>query len=226
LRSTFEPEHAMKTPRLAPHLIAATLLAAPWAAQADAMHGGPVLSGTIVGYVKPLSSNLMMRADLVSLPSLARESIEEGTSHTGHIKSDRGALFMDWYLAGNMRLTGGMIFNRTRIDLRTGAQSGAPRLGDVPYSTHYNDRFDVALRSPHTQPYLGVGYGQHNAGGGSVAFDIGGSFGRASLGDNPNGPSLATVSPTALDQELAQLRDGVSRVRFIPQVSLGMNLRF
>jgi hypothetical protein len=226
LRSTFEPEHAMKTPRLAPHLIAATLLAAPWAAQADAMHGGPVLSGTIVGYVKPLSSNLMMRADLVSLPSLARESIEEGTSHTGHIKSDRGALFMDWYVAGNMRMTGGMIFNRTRIDLRTGAQSGAPRLGDVPYSTHYNDRFDVALRSPHTQPYLGVGYGQHNAGGGSVAFDIGGSFGRASLGDNPNGPSLAAASPTALDQELAQLRDGVSRVRFIPQVSLGMNLRF
>jgi hypothetical protein len=157
---------------------------------------------------------------------LLRESIEEGASHTGHVKSDRGALFMDWYVAGSMRLTGGLTFSRTRIDLRTGAHSHAPMLGDVPYSTALNDRFDMALRSPQTQPYLGIGYGQYSPDGSSFLLDIGGSFGRASLGEHTSGPSLAAVSQTALDQELAQLRDGVGRVRFIPQVSLGMSLRF
>jgi hypothetical protein len=216
----------MKTPCLALHLVAATLAAAPCQAQADAFHSSPGLAGTMVGYAKPLSSNLTLRADLVTFPGIARESIEEGASHTGHIKSDRGALFMDWYVVGSMRLTGGMTFSRTRIDLRAGAQSGAPMFGEVPYSTALNDRFDLALRSPHTQPYLGIGYGQYTASGSSFLLDIGGSFGRANLGDNPSGPSLAATSQTTLDQELVQLRDGIGRVRFIPQVSLGMNLRF
>ena len=215
----------MKTPCLALQLVAATLLAAPWSAHADAFHGSAGLAGTMVGYAKSLGPNVMLRADLVSSPGIARESIEEGVSHSGHIKSDRGALFMDWYLAGPMRLTGGITFSRTRIDLRAGAHGGAPMLGDVPYSTALNDRFDIALRSPHTLPYLGVGYG-HHSGGSSFAFDVGGSFGRASLSDTPSGPTLAATSQTALDHELAQLRDGIGRVRFMPQVSLGMSLRF
>jgi len=216
----------MKTPCLALHLIAATLMAASWSAHADAFHGGPGLAGTMVGYAKPLSSNLTLRADLVSMSGIARESIEEGASYTGHIKSDRGAFFMDWYVAGNLRVTGGMTFNRMRVDLRAGGQSGAPMLGDVPYSTSNNDRFDLAVRSPHTLPYLGVGYGQYSVSGSSFLFDLGGSFGRASLSDAPSGPSLAVASQTALDHELAQLRDGIGRVRFTPQVSLGMSLRF
>jgi hypothetical protein len=216
----------MKTPCLAPHLVAATLLAAAWPAHADAFHGSAALAGTMVGYAKSLSSSLTLRADLVSSPGIARESIEEGVSHTGHIKSDRGALFMDWYLAGPLRLTGGVTFSRTRVDLRAGADGGAPMLGDVPYSTAFNDRFDIAWRSPHTLPYIGVGYGHHSADGSRFAFDVGGSFGRASLSDTPGGPRLAAASQTALDHELAQLRDGIGRVRFMPQVSLGMSLRF
>lgn len=215
----------MKTPCLATHLVAATLIAAPGYSLADAFHSSPGLATTMVGYAKPLGPNVTLRADLVSFPGIVRESIEEGAS-TGHIKSDRGALFMDWYLAGNLRLTGGMTFNRTRVDLRAGAQGGAPMLGDVPYSTANDDRFDVALRSPRTLPYLGVGYGQTSASGSSFLFDVGGSWGRASLSDTPAGPSLAAVSQTALDAELAQLRDGIGRVRFMPQVSLGMSLKF
>ena len=215
----------MKTPCLALHLVAATLIAAPWPAHADAFHSSPGLAGSMVGYAKSLSSNLTLRADLVS-SGIARESIEEGASHTGHIKSDRGALFMDWHVVGSLRLTGGMSFSRTRVDLRAGGHGGAPMLGDVPYSTAFNDRFDIALRSPHALPYLGVGYSQYSAGGSSFLFDIGGSFGRANLSDTPSGPSLAAVSQSALDHELAQLRDGIGRVRFMPQVSLGMSLRF
>jgi hypothetical protein len=220
------PEHPMKTPCLALHLVAAMLMTAPWQAHADAFHSSPGLAGSMVGYAQPLSSNLTLRADLVSTPGAAGESIEVGASYTGHIKSDRGALFMDWYVVGNMRLTGGMTFSRTRVDLRAGAHGGAPMLGDVPYGINNNDRLDLALRSPHTLPYLGVGYGQYNASGSSFLFDIGGSFGRASLSDTPSGPSLAAESQTTLDHELAQLRDGIGRVRFMPQVSLGMNLRF
>jgi hypothetical protein len=150
----------MKTPCLAPHLVAATLLAASWPAHAEAFHGGTGLTGTMASYAKSLSSHHTLQADGASSPGIARESIEEGVSHSGHIKPDRGALFMDWSLAGPLGLTGGVTFRRTRIDLRAGAHGGAPMLG------------------------------------------------------------------AALDQELAQLRDGIVRVRFMPQTSLGIDPRF
>ena len=150
----------MKTPCLATHLVAATLLAASWPAHAEAFHGGAGLAGTNAGYAKSLSSHLTLRADGASSPGIARESIEEGVSHSGHINSDRGALVMDWSLAGPVRRTGGVTLRRTRIDLRAGAHGGAPMLG------------------------------------------------------------------AALDQELARLRDGIVRVRFMPQTSLGMGRRF
>jgi hypothetical protein len=216
----------MKTPRLLPHLVTATWMAAGAQAQADAFHSTEATLGAPAAYAKSLSSALMLRADLASLPGIGRESIDEGVSYTGHIKSDRGALFMDWHFAGSLRLTGGMTFKRTRVDLRAGGNGGVSMAGEVPYMTAANDRLDVAIRSPNTMPYLGVGYGQYGATGSSVQFDIGGSIGRTSLGETPGGPQLGIASQALLDQELAQLRDGVGRVRFMPQVSLGMNLKF
>lgn len=216
----------MKTPCLALQLVAATLVAAAGSAHADAFYSSAGLPGATVGYAKSLSSSITLRADLTSAPGIPRDAIVEGVSYSGHIKSDRGAAFMDWYFAANLRLTGGMTFNRTRVDLRASASGGTPLIGDIPYSTAVNDRFDVAIRSPNTLPYLGVGYGQYNSSGSSFLFDIGGSFGRPSLNEGPSGPSLGNVSQAALDSELAQLREGIGRVRFVPQVSLGMTLKF
>jgi hypothetical protein len=216
----------MNTLRLATHLIAATLLAAPWAVHGEAFYSGAGLASSMVGYTKPLSSNLSLRAELDSLPGIGRESIDEGVSYTRQIKSDHASLFMDGYTAAIMRFIGGTTFNRTRVDLRASGDGGLPLFGEVPHSTTLNERFDSALRAPHTLPYLGAGNGQSSASGSSFLLDIGGTFARASLSDRPSGPSLGAVSQTALDHELAQLRSGMGRARFMRQVSLGMHLRF
>ena len=123
----------MTTPRFASHLVAAALLAAPWIAQAEAFHGGNGLASSMVSYAKPLSSNLSLRADLASWPGIARESIDEGASYSGHVKSDRGSLLMDWHVAANMRLTGGMAYSRSRVDLRAGTSTGTD--GSAPSRT-------------------------------------------------------------------------------------------
>ena len=215
----------MNTPRFASHLVAAALLAAPWIAQAEAFHGGTGLASSMVGYAKSLSSTLSLRADLASWPGIRRESIDEGASYDGHVKTDRSSPFMDGQVASSMHFTGGTTSNRARVDLRAGTHSGMPQFGEVPYATARNDRFDSALRAPNTLPYLGLGSGQARASS-SFLFDIGGKFARASLGDRPSGPGLGAASQTALDNELAQLRDGIGRARFSPQVLLGMKLRF
>jgi hypothetical protein len=215
----------MNTPRLAVHLVAAALLAAPWAVRAEVFHSGTGLASSMVGYAKPLSSNLLLSVEIDSLSGAGSESTDE-TPSNGHLKSDRGSPFIDWHAAAIRRFTGGTTFSRTRVDLRASGDAGWPLFGEVPHSTALNERFDSALRAPHSLPYLGMGNSPSGASGSNFLLDIGGTFARASLSDRPSGPSLGAVSQTALDHELAQLRDGMGRARFMRQMSLGMHLRF
>jgi hypothetical protein len=222
-----EPEHPMKTLRVTLHRCAAAAIAAlAMQAHADAFYTGIGTPGLMVGYAKSLSSTLTLRGDLASLPGVSRDSIEQGVSYTGTIKSDRGALFMDWYLSGATRLTGGMTFNHMRMDLRANGNGGAVIIGDHTYTSAPSDRFDVSIRYPSATPYLGMGYGRHTQYGSAVVFDIGASIGRPNLSETHSGPNLGNVSQADLDKELEQLRDGVGGLRFVPQVSLGVNVRF
>ena len=215
----------MNTPRLAVHLVAAALLAAPWAVRAEVFHSGTGLASSMVGYAKPLSSNLLLSVEIDALSGAGSESTDE-TPSNGHLKSDRGSPFIDWHAAAIRRFIGGTTFSRTRVDLRASGDAGWPLFGEVPQSTALNERFDSALRAPHSLPYLGAGNSPSGASGSGFLLDIGGTFARASLSDRPSGPSLGAVSQTALDHELAQLRDGMGRARFMRQMSLGMHLRF
>ena len=51
------------------------------------------------------------------------------------------------------------------------------------------------------------------------------SLGRLNLSE-PRGPAFGAASQSDLDRELSQLRDSVNRVRLMPQVSLGMRVKF
>ena len=52
------------------------------------------------------------------------------------------------------------------------------------------------------------------------------TLGRLNLNEPRSGPALGATPQADLDRELAQLRDSVDRVRLVPQVSLGMRVKF
>jgi|GEM_PF-4250530 len=60
------------------------------------------------------------------------------------------------------------------------------------------------------------------AGTGSASITLG----RLNLNEPRNGASLGAASQSDLDRELAQLRESIGRVRLVPQVSLGMQVKF
>ena len=216
----------MNMPRLAAHLAAAALLAAPWAVHAEVFHGGTALASSMVGsYAKPLSSSLPVNCRNGSVAG-HRARVDQRGRVLHRARAVRSLPFLEWYAAAIRRFAGGTTFNRTRVDLRVGGAAGLPLFGEVPYSTAPNERIHSALRAPQTLPYLAAGNSPSSASGSSLLLDIGGAFARASLSDRPSGPSLGAVSQTALDHELAQLRDGMGRTRFMRQMSLGMHLRF
>jgi len=202
-------------------------LAAPLAANAGELYGLIGLPGAGIGYAQPLNERVTLRGDFVTLGNRTKNTSEEGIDYAGKLKAQRAALLADWYpMQGSFRLTGGASFNQYQLDLRATGAGGTLTIGNTTYTTTADDKLDVQVKFPSTTPYLGIGWG-HQAGSGlRFSFDLGASIGRARLTAALSGPNAGGVSQADLDAELAELRDGVGKLRAIPQVSLGIGYSF
>lgn len=103
-------------------------------------------------------------------------------------------------------------------------------VGDQTVTLAADDRLYVAIKVPKATPYIGLGWGhqQANKGFGFVA-DIGATIGKAKLTVEATGTNLGNrslVTQEDIDKETQELRDGVGKITFIPQISLGLNYRF
>lgn len=196
------------------------------AAQAGEPHRPAGMAGPMSGWMPPLSWRLQLHGEPMSMGGIARDSIEAGVSYGSTLRSDRVTFVMDWFVHGGMRLTGGLTFNRMRVDLRPAGGTGAIVLGDTASATGMGDRVDIASRWPAAMPYVGVAYGLPLGTGSGLLFDVGASFGKVSLSEPRSGPLLGSGSQTELEMQFAQLHDSLGPYRFVPRVSLGVQLRF
>ncbi|WKB51071.1 hypothetical protein [Eleftheria terrae] len=197
---------------------------------AGEVYTGIGLPGLMVGYAQPLNDRVTVRADFATLGSRSKDGREEGIEYDGKIKFSRVGLFADWFPFQNgFRFTGGVTFNRMRADLEGRPEGGTITIGDTTYVASPDDRFDVRIKFPSTTPYLGIGWGHmpRAAGGWGFAFDLGASIGKAKVRGRASGPLLSqTVSQEDIDRELEELRDGVGKLKAMPQLSVGANYRF
>jgi hypothetical protein len=219
----------MKKPQAAGLLAAMAACTFSLAAQAGEVYGGAGLPGVMLGYAHSANDRLTLRADLSTIGSISRDRTESGIDYTGTAKLNRAGLFADWFVAGGgFRLTGGVTFNDMKIDLAGHGNGGTITIGSNSYVTSTDDRFNVHIKFPSATPYVGIGWGHHAASAGwGFVFDLGGSIGRAKVDGSVSGPNLTGhVTQADIDAELAQVRDGVGKVRFVPQLSLGASYRF
>lgn len=207
-------------------LVAALLVALP--AQAGEVYTGIGLPGLGIGYAHPLNERFTLRADLYSLGKRSRSTRESGIDYDGRYRLHRAALLADWFpFGGSFRLTGGVAFNDYRVVLDASGAGGSITIGDRTYNTTADDGLNVQLRFPRTTPYVGIGWGHHLGSGWRFSADIGAAIGRARLTATPRGQLAAEPDIQAnIDRELAELRDGVGKVRAIPQLSIGFGYSF
>lgn len=204
----------------------AACMAASAVAQAGQVYGGIGLPGVMAGYAQPMGG-FTLRGDLATLHVPDRTVNEEGIDYTSDAKLNRLGLFADWFALGGWRLTGGITFNQMNLNLHAQGNGGVINIGGTNYTTSPDDRLDVKIEFPKTTPYLGLGYGHHPGNGGfGFVFDLGASIGRATLSATASGPNLGQASQADIDRELEELRNGVGKVRFFPQLSLGLAYRF
>jgi len=205
----------------------AACMTASAAAQAGQVYGGIGLPGVMVGYAQPLSGGFTVRSDLSTLRLPDQTVNEEGIDYQSEAKLNRLGVFADWFVLGGWRMTGGVTFNQMNLNLRAQGNGGIINIGGTDYTTSPDDRLDVKIEFPKTTPYLGLGYGHQPGNGGfGFVFDLGASIGRAKLSATASGPNLGQASQADIDRELEELRDGVGKVRFFPQLSLGLTYRF
>ena len=211
-------------------LLAAAALGASalGAAHAGEVYLGLGIPGVGLGYAQPISPGITLRGDVFTLGSREANEFESGINYRGNYKLQRAALLADWFpFAGSFRLTGGATFNTYKITLDASGAGGRLEIGDRTYTTTAADGLMVQVKFPNTTPYIGIGWGHQTGAGLRFSADIGAAIGRATVSAAARGQLAAQPDiQQNIDKELAQLRDGVGKVKAIPQLSIGIGYSF
>ena len=197
-------------------------------AQAGEVYANVGLPGIGLGYAHPIDSRFTVRADFMTLGSRSKSTTEEGIRYDGRYKLQRLAVLGDWFpFGGSFRLTGGLSSNQYKVTLDATGENGSLTIGDRTYTTTAADGLKVEVKFPSVTPYLGIGWGHQSASGWRFGADIGALVGRAKVDATVRGALASEPDIQAnLDKELAELRDGVGKVRAIPQLSVAIGYCF
>jgi len=214
---------------LAASLITLATAAACGSAHAMGVYAGIGLPGLTLGLAVPATENITVRADYTSVGNRTATRVESGITYDARLKAERLGVFADWYpFGGRFRLTAGATSNDVNARLAATGVGKVVTIGSNSYTLQANDRFDATIGFPRSTPYLGIGWG-HRGGPTGLGFhaDIGAAIGRATVATSVSG-NLALAPTIAADvaAEEAQLRENVRKIRFIPQISMGVDYRF
>jgi hypothetical protein len=212
-------------------LIAAAIAACTQSAQAAEVYAGVGLPGLMLGIAQPVNDSVTLRGDWATMGSRHKQTTQNGVDYDGKLSFNRFGLFGDWFVVqGGFRLTAGVTFNNLTADLVARGDGVTQfNIGGQVFTSDPADRLNVKVSYPKTTPYLGLGWGHQMSEGWGFVCDLGASYGKATVSETHSGPNLsntAVVTQADIDRELVDVRDSVAKVKFIPQVSVGVNYRF
>ena len=197
------------------------------AAQAGEVYGQLGLPGFGVGYAQPINSTFGVRADWVSLGNRSKTQNEEGVDYAVKLNSSRLALLADIFpFQGSFRVTAGMTSNNYKLELDASGAGKVITVGSRSYTLTADDGYNVQIKFPSSTPYLGIGWGHQQQTGLRFAADLGAMIGKAKLTSAGRGQFATTQGQADVDAELAELRDGVGKIRFVPQISFAIGYAF
>jgi len=207
--------------------LASGLLLAAGPAHAGELYLKGGLPGAILGWAQPMGSYFGLRVDVGSIGTISERRTEDGITYDGRLKADRTALLADWFVfGGSFRFTGGVTSANYALDLAATGAGGTLTLGDTTYTTTAADRFSVKVKMPTSMPYVGLGWGHQSNSGLRFSLDLGAKLGKAALSYTLSGPWAGSVAQSDIDAELAELRDGVGKIKLVPQLTLGLGYSF
>jgi len=211
-------------------LLSAACLASP-AAHAGSAYAQVGIPGIGIGYAQALNDVVTLRGDFSTLGSHTKNGSQEGINYEGKVKVSRWGLFADYFPLGNgFRVTGGATVNDMSVKLRSNVLAGTPlSIGNATVTADGTERFNADIKFPKVTPYIGIGWGHMDKepGWGFVG-DVGVSIGRAKVTIDTNviQRSGGAITQADVDRETQELKDGVGKIRVLPQATLGVSYRY
>ena len=102
-------------------------------------------------------------------------------------------------------------------------------MGNATVTANGTEYFNADIKFPKVTPYIGIGWGHMDKepGWGFVG-DVGVSFGRAKVTIDTNviERSGGLIKRSDVDKETQQIKDGVGKIRVLPQATLGVSYRY
>lgn len=208
--------------------LASAFFMATACAYAGEVYGTVGFPGAGLGYAHPLGSSLTVRGEFTTLGTHRKQYEEEGIRYEGELKTNRTGLFLDWFpFDGVFRLTGGVTAQDYKLTLDASGASGSITVGDTTYTgLSAADGLNVQIKFPRTTPYLGLGWGHQAASGLRFSFDLGASIGKAKVTATTRGQLASEAAQADVDKELQEVRDGVGKVKVLPQISFAIGYSF
>ncbi|MEP6875961.1 MAG: hypothetical protein ABI887_16505 [Burkholderiales bacterium] len=198
----------------------------PRSSNAVEIYGGAGTTGLELGVSQPLSDAIVARLDYNAL-KITRSFTSSDIDYDAELKSSNAGVYLDYFLVGGFRLTGGALIGRRNIHGTARSVGGTITLGGVVYPVAASDTLDFDARFPTTTPYLGIGYGHHvQAPGLHVYADAGVAYGRPKVTLSPSASLAAKVNASDLANEQASAQGQADGMRAYPVLKLGINYRF
>ena len=188
-----------------------------------------------VGVAQPINASFALRADFGSIAHHGYSGTTSDNDFKGNIHYSRAALLADWFVAGGgFRLSGGATFNQAKATMTASAHSGKISIGGTQYDAPSNLYYVQSdLSFPKAAPYLGLGWGHHDAPAGlSFNCDLGASIGTAKATTLKASPALASelavnqAGAADLASENKDFQDTVRKFKAVPQLTVGVGYRF
>lgn len=213
-------------------IAAAAALAAASQAQALGLgvRAGTTGIGADIGWA--VAPTLGARVGLSGL-NWDRDVSTDSVRYDGRLKLTNLSALLDFSPLGPLRLTGGVILNDNKYDMRGEAQGGAFTLNGRTYSTADLPNFGGTVRpGRRLAPYLGIGYGNVWTPGVNFYVDLGVVFQgspKARLAATC-GPALSTSACAQLQADVAseeaRLEDKLRSFKYYPVLNLGLTVGF
>ena len=178
-----------------------------------------------------LGDNFAVRG-LASTFKYTHDGNLNGFAYDGNLKLGTAGVYGDWFpFSGVFRLTGGVIYNNSSIDISGKPSGGSYTInGDIYPSTSVNSVAGT-MSFNKVAPYLGIGWGHLGRSGFNATADLGVLYlGRPDVSlSGQCGPSAGAACPTIqadIAAEQAKLQSDASKYRYFPVFSLGLGYTF
>ena len=211
-----------------------TPLAGAGGAGSVELYGVAGFPGIGLGVGFGINERFGIRGQFTTLGSPERSFTESGIDYNGKLRSDMIGVYLDGFVSGGFRITGGLSINDLNVrGSGVPAGSGSVTINGATVAYGAGDSISFEATTPNVAPYLGIGFGHApNTKGWSFSFDAGIHFAKftARFDTSQSVRDRLTASgrnaQADIDAEQAKVQKEFDRLPFWPAVMLGISYRF